>query len=78
MSSKAATIKKPRLDRDLVVVPDSFDDFDDNIYMAIYADKVAYIDFTTKTTTIIRNPLIARFQEKLFKIAFQGIKGMNK
>ncbi len=74
MSSKAAKIKKPRLERELVIIPEKIDEFEDNIFMSIYANKVAYIDFNTETSIIIENKQIAQFQEKLFKMLFKSLK----
>lgn len=74
MSANAAKIKQKRLDRDLVVIPPSVDDFRDNILMTIYGHKVAYIDFNTETSIIITNPMIAEFQKKLFNLAYNSLK----
>jgi len=73
MSSKAAKNKKNRLERDLVVIPEKIDEFDDNIFMSIYANKVAYIDFNTEISIIIENKQIADFQEKLFKLIYKSL-----
>ncbi len=74
MSANAAGVKQNRLDRDLVVVPPSIDDFRDNVLMTIYGNKVAYIDFNTETSVIIDSPLIAEFQTKLFRLAYNSLK----
>ncbi len=74
MSSKAAKIKKPRLERELKVIPENIDEFDDDIFMSIYANKVAYIDFNTESSIIIENKQIADFQKKLFKLLFKSLK----
>lgn len=74
MSEKAAKNKKPRLERDLVVIPEKYDEFRDNIFMTIYGSKVAYIDFTTKSSIIIENKQIAKFQEKAFKLLFNSLR----
>jgi sugar-specific transcriptional regulator TrmB len=74
MSANAAKVKKNRLDRDLVVIPPSVDDFDDNVLMTIYGNKVAYIDFNTETSITIDNALIADFQKKIFKFAYNALK----
>ena len=74
MSSNSAKQKKQRLERDLVVIPKEIDGFEDNIFMSIYANKVAYIDFNTETSIIIENKQIASFQEKLFKLLFKNLK----
>jgi sugar-specific transcriptional regulator TrmB len=74
MSANAAKVKQKRLDRDLVVMPQSMDDFRDNVLMTIYGHKVAYIDFNTETAITIANPIIAEFQKKLFKLAYNSLK----
>ena len=75
MSEKASKTKKNRLERDLVVIPEKYDEFRDDVFMSIYSNKVAYIDFKTKTSIIIENKQIAKFQEKAFKLLF---KSLNK
>lgn len=75
MSEKASKSKKNRLDRDLVIIPEKYDEFRDDVFMTIYSNKVAYIDFQTKTSIIIENKQIAKFQEKTFKLLF---KSLNK
>ncbi len=74
MSANAAKVKQKRLDRDLVVIPPNTDDFRDNVFMTIYGHKVAYIDFNTETAITIANPMIAEFQKKLFKLAYNSLK----
>jgi hypothetical protein len=74
MSSKSAKEKNPRLERELVMIPENIDDFDQNISMTIYGDKVAYIDFTNESSIIIENPMIAEFQRKLFMLNYKNLK----
>ncbi len=74
MSHKSAQIKKPRLERDLKIIPENIDEFDDNIFMSIYANKLAYIDFNTESSIIIENKQIADFQKKLFRLLFKSLK----
>lgn len=74
MSSKSAKNKYPRLERELVIIPESIDDFNQNISMTIYGDKVAYIDFSNESSIIIENPLIAEFQRKLFMLTYKNLK----
>ena len=78
MSSKAAKIKKPRLERDLVVIPEEIDEFEDNIFMSIYANKLAYIDFNSESSIIIENKQIADFQKKIFKLLFKSLVSIEK
>jgi hypothetical protein len=74
MSSKTAKQKKQRLERDLAIIPESVDEFEDNIFMSIYANKVAYIDFNSESSIIIENTQIANFQKKIFKLLFKSLK----
>jgi len=74
MSSKAAKIKKNRLEREMVTIPEQYDQFTDNIFMSIYSNKVAYIDFNTETSIIIENKQIADFQKKAFKLMYKSLK----
>ncbi len=74
MGSQAARSKAPRLERELVIIPESLDEFDQNVSLTVYGDKVAYIDFTHESSIIIENPMIAEFQRKLFMLAYKGLK----
>lgn len=74
MSSKASTKKSPKLERELKIIPSNIDDFQDNILMTIYANKVWYIDFNTETSIIIESKEIADFQKKLFKLLYKSLK----
>lgn len=63
-SSKAALPKQKRLERDIVIIPPEFDEFDQDITMTIYGDKVAFIDYAKENSIIIENPMIADFERK--------------
>jgi predicted transcriptional regulator len=65
--------KKPRLERAIKVLPPSTGLFNYGITQLIYGDKIAFIDYNTDTATIIENPVIAKFQSKLFKILFDKL-----
>jgi len=73
MSEKTASKKKNRLERDLKVIPEKHDEFRDDVFMSIYSNKVAFIDFKTKSSIIIENKQIAKFQEKTFKLLFKSL-----
>lgn len=73
MSSKSAQNKTPRLQRDLKIVPEKIDEFDDNVLMTIYGQKVAFVDFNTETSIIIENKQIADFQKKLFQMLYKSL-----
>lgn len=74
MSSNAALKKSPKLERELKVIPSSIDDFEDNVLMTIYANKVWFIDFNTETSILIESKEIADFQKKLFKLLYKSLK----
>lgn len=74
MSNNASQNKKPRLEREIKVIPKNMDDFQDNILLTIYANKVWLIDFNTENSILIENKQIADFQKKLFKILFKSLK----
>lgn len=74
MSAKTAASKSPRLERELAIVPENIDGFDQNISMTVYGEKVAFIDFTNESSIVIENPLIAEFQKQLFLLAYRNLK----
>ncbi len=73
-SSKAAIPKQKRLERDIVVIPREFDEFNQDVTMTIYGDKVAFIDFGEENSIIIENPMIADFQKKLFTLLYKKLR----
>lgn len=73
-SETLASTKKPRLEREIVTIPKHLDLFDDNVSKIIYGDKVAIIDYNTEMVLIVENPLLARFEEKIFKFLFRFLK----
>jgi hypothetical protein len=74
MSSKSAKKKSPRLEREIKIIPENIDEFQDNVLMTIYANKVAFIDFNDESSILIENKEIAEFQKKLFKLLFKSLK----
>jgi len=74
MSEKWAQTKKPRLERELITIPPELDDFDDNISLTIYGDKIAYIDFTQETSIIIEHPALVDFHKKMFRIMYMSLR----
>lgn len=62
-----------RLGRTVKAVPNDFDLFDYNISQVIYGDKVVFVDYNSKTTITIKNPMIAEFQKKIFKLLFKKL-----
>lgn len=74
MSESWAAAKKPRLERDLVTIPEELDDFDDNISLTIYGDKIAYLDFSNETSIIIEHPALVDFHKKMFRIMYMSLR----
>lgn len=73
-SEKLASTKTPKARREMVVIPKSFDLFEDNVSKVIYKNKVAIVDYNSLTWFIIENHLFAKFEEKLFKFLFKLMK----
>jgi len=74
MSESWAKKKKARLERELVTIPPELDEFEDNISLTIYADKIAYIDFSTETSIIIENKPLVDFHKKMFRIMYMSLR----
>lgn len=74
MSDKTASLKKPKLEREIKIIDSREEKFDDNIIFTIYADKVSYVDFNTETSILIESKEIADFQKKVFKLLFKNLK----
>jgi len=74
MSEQWAKSKKPRLERELITIPPELDDFEDNISLTIYGDKIAYIDFTTETSIIIEHPALVDFHKKMFRMMYISLR----
>lgn len=72
-SEEGAKYKKPKLEREIKIVPKEFGLFDYDITEIIYGGKVAFIDDNTETAIIIENSTIANFQKKLFKMLYGKI-----
>lgn len=65
--------KKPRLERAVKFIPKNYGLFDYDITELIYADKVAFLDYSSETALIIENPVIAEFQKKLFRLLYDKL-----
>lgn len=71
--------KKPnRLDKDVVIIPPEFDDFEDNITKIIYANKVAIIDYNSYESFVIESQIFANFEKKLFQLLFKFLKNKKR
>jgi len=74
MSEDGAKTKSPRLERELITIPPELDDFENNISLTIYGDKIAYIDFTTETSIIIEHKALVDFHKKMFRIMYMSLR----
>lgn len=72
-SKGSAARKSPRLERAIKTIPPSSDLFAYNITELIYGPKIAFVDYNTETAVIVENPIIAKFQERLFKLLYQRL-----
>ncbi len=72
-SAQKAHGKKPKLERSVRSIPETFDLFEDNISLLIYGHKTAYIDYGSKTSFVIESEKIARFQQKLFQLLWKQL-----
>jgi sugar-specific transcriptional regulator TrmB len=65
--------KRPRLERDIKVVPRKYDPFDDDITQIVYGNKVAFIDYNSDTAVTIENQKFADFQKKIFLLLYRSL-----
>lgn len=72
-NAKNMASKRPRLERDIKAVPPDFDLFEYNISEIIYRDKVAVIDYNQETVVTIDNPVVAKFQKRIFELLFKKL-----
>lgn len=74
ITNRASALRKsPRLERAMKIIPTGSDLFAYNITQLIYGPKIAFVDYNTETAIIIENPIIAAFQERLFKLLYQRL-----
>lgn len=66
--------KQKNLTREMVAIPKKYDLFEDDITKLIYANKVAILDHSTKTSFIIENQKFADFEKKIFKLLFKYLR----
>jgi sugar-specific transcriptional regulator TrmB len=58
--------KKPRLERDLKILPD-IEENDFNVTQVIYGNKIAIINYDSESAVLIEDRLMANFQRMIFK-----------
>lgn len=62
--------KKKKLNKQVAIIPEKYDMFDDNIVKLIYKNKVAIIDYNSLSSFVIESPILYSFEKKLFKFLF--------
>lgn len=66
--------REPKLEESLVIVPERFLPFSHNVCQFVYGNKIAYLDYDGKISTIIENATLASFQKDVFRMLFRYIK----
>jgi len=72
-SKETSKLKVPKLERDIKVIENNIDMFDDNISFTIYWGKLSFIDFNTETSIIIESVELSGFFQKIFKILYKKL-----
>lgn len=62
-----------RLGRSFKSIPAEFDPFEDEVNVIIYGDKVAIVDYNSKSTMTIKHQKFADFQKKIFKLLYSKL-----
>lgn len=73
LSHAASLAKKPKLERDIKILPKSSHEFEDNIMFTIYGDKFSFLDFKNELSIRVESPEIAKFLEKIFRVLFSRL-----
>ncbi len=68
-----AGILQKEIDVSVKIIPEKFDQFEDNIVHIVYANKVAFIDYETETAIIIESKRFANFQKKIFLLLYRKL-----
>ncbi len=74
MAKKTADNKKPRAEREVAIMPENYEQFDENVQMILFKNKIAYMDYTHESALTIESKKMADFQKKLFKALFKSLK----
>ena len=72
-TNRRRRVSPPQLERAVKVIPEGSDLFAYNVTELIYGTKIAFVDYNTESAFIIENPVIAAFQERLFKLLYQRL-----
>ncbi len=73
ISDESGKTSSRKLGKFMKFIPPGVNLFDLDITQVIYGDKVAFIDYRTKTVVKIENPMIAEFQKKIFKLLYSRL-----
>jgi len=72
-NEKIAKGKKPRLEREIKILPSEEGLFDYDVTEIIYGDKIAFLDYNSETALLVENKKIAEFQKALFKSLYKRL-----
>ena len=72
-NKRTSSQKRQKLERYIKIIPAEFDQFEYDVTLLVYKDKIAYVDYGSETAITIENPAVAEFQLKLFKLLFSKL-----
>lgn len=70
---ESGTKKRPRLERFIRHLGSEAEPFDQNVIRLIYADKIAYIDVSSKKGFVITNARFADFERAVFRALYKRL-----
>ncbi len=74
VTNKRNSLRKGKnLNRFVKVLPPEFDLFEYDVTELIYGNKIAFVDYNSETATTIENPVLAKFQRKLFEFVYSKL-----
>lgn len=74
LSESTAQQKKPRLEREIAIMPENYEKFDEDITMILYHHKTLFIDYATESVATLENKKLTNFQKKLFTVLFKSLR----
>lgn len=72
-NAEASKLKKVRLEREIKLIPESFNEFKQDVIEIIYGNKVALIDLNSETSLIIENAPLAEFQKTVYRLLYKNL-----
>lgn len=72
-NEKTHNERSPQLERYSKFVPSKCDGFNYDITQIIFKNRVIFIDYSTKTASIIESRSFAKFQKKIYRLLFKQL-----